>query len=483
LNYGTTFSKMPKHIKVASYKQGKANYLRYTKEKKQFRHATKRPDDQTEIICSHVEILVNSNYKKEDPRLSNIHPRAYEILFGKKEAPVQKQIETKDISSSSLVDLSKANKPSIAFFEVVKLLEAEREKTKELTTDRDHWRALYTAMSKTREGKILEAERNIPSTNEVLELYWHNVKNLYNAKSHILIMQELITDADCWDKKISSIDEVDIYKFLTKDQTKKNFKSSNERWDKQRQFFNRFWNWAKQLYHIEQVVEFVEMRNKRKAGSKKKKVLVNFHKIKEVEAVIESTDLYYGTIIAVMAYAGLSQHEVRNLTVRDVIDSTNKAFKGRKCLRVILHEDINPDGSMKANARVRAVLIHEKLLLPRLKEYLNQGLQGENFLFPALWRTAGKEQWSKESLSGRLNGKKNKKGGWDAEPIFPKEMNCLSLRRTFGSLQRRSGLTSEQVANQMGNSEEMVDTHYATLDLKGDEFDVSFSPDDSTYSN
>jgi len=184
-----------------------------------------------------------------------------------------------------------------------------------------------------------------------------------------------------------------------------------------------------------------------------------------------------------MAYAGLSQHEVRNLTVRDIVYSTNKEFKGRKCLRVILHEDINPDGSMKANARVRSVLLHKKLLLPRIEQFLKEELQGVNFLFPALWRTAGKERWSKESLSGKLNGKRNSKDPkkWDTPPIFPDGMNCLSLRRTFGSLQRRSGLTSEQVSNQMGNSEEMVDRHYATLDLKGDEIDVAFDIDDNNY--
>jgi len=110
-------------------------------------------------------------------------------------------------------------------------------------------------MAKTREGKMLVAEEKIPSTREVIDLYWHNVKDLYNGPSHILIMEKLVTAADCWDKKISAIDESDIYNFLTKDQETREFNNPRERWDKQRQFFNRFWNWAKPLYHIEQVVE------------------------------------------------------------------------------------------------------------------------------------------------------------------------------------------------------------------------------------
>ena len=56
--------------------------------------------------------------------------------------------------------------------------------------------------------------------------------------------------------------------------------------------------------------------------------------------------------------------------------------------------------------------------------------------------------------------------------IFPKDIDCLLLRRTFGSLLIRSGHSTAEVAAAMGNTERIVRKHYARL--LGKEIDIDF---------
>ena len=289
----------------------------------------------------------------------------------------------------------------------------------------------------------IEAHRAIqaidcPKCEDVIDSYSSYVSHLHRkGTNHINLIKDLFDHSDSWDRKIIEIAPFDIYNFLSI--KSKISKDPGEYWNRKRRTFYKFWKWLNFNYGCDNIITKVETM------TEQPKEVLNWHSLEELEEEISRQNDYWAAIISTMGYAGLSAHELRGLKRND--------FDGE--FITVQHYK---EARIKTSKRIRKVRVHKKLLLPRLNQYLKSAKASE-WLFPSF--VAGSERWKQKTFYSNITN-----------AIKTPGMNCLSLRRTFGSLLLRSGKNEVEVSAAMGNSPEMVRRHYAIL--LGCEVDIDF---------
>jgi hypothetical protein len=205
---------------------------------------------------------------------------------------------------------------------------------------------------------------------------------------------------------------------------------------------------------------------------------IEWHTLKDVQKAMNSLpDAYWRALVGCLAYAGLQLAEVCWLRVQDLKLSKNRK---RARLWVTTVEEDGERHAIKTENRRRGVDVHPALM-PLLVKHLDEGRAGKKFLFPmrrALKKNPKEnesaqrkrrglalddERWRVSSLSTVLRGHNGGEKRKVTAALLPKRMNAKSLRRTFGSLLLRAGKSTAQVAAAMGNSERVVQQHYARI--------------------
>lgn len=298
--------------------------------------------------------------------------------------------------------------------------------------------------------------------------------------------------------KVSAIASTQISAFLNEQSAAGDPAYKATRYSYWRVRLGAFFNWAaKEWGYASQMAEVQDIA---RGSVDRERGDIHWHELKDVEAAIEgmvkrgnkmlaeknvsdadkvkATHLktYWPTLVSTLAYAGLRLAELIWLRVEDI-----QLDKGQIWVTTVEDpKDPAARHALKTARSKRAVKIHARLLLPRLKAHMETIADGQTFLFavPASMRkrrrnsAAGSERWLVDTLSTMLRGHEGGKNRLATEGIIPAGMHAKSLRRTFGSLLLRSGKTTAEVAAAMGNTEEVVQKHYARI--VGGDVDVEF---------
>ena len=441
---------MARPRKIATSLQGKTWYLRYIDEGgKRVKVSLKTRDKKmADYRRSKVEDLFELNAPAEDPRHINVDDIVYGIVYGHQKPAVLAD------PKEDLAHYEGMAKDSDDEY-IVAMLITENLNLKKEVKRLQGIEARMAMMLQKKEFRDMQAYERIPTTEEVMEAFVKSVRDLNRAGiNYINLMHKFFEFIDFpHDKKINEITPAQITEYLEEDSHVG--KNPNLRWNKKRTELSKFFNWAARRWEYTSQIDTVAPRSKPAIND------VHWHEVTEIESIIEKQNHYWAAIIATMAYAGLSAHELRGAYIDDII-----IIKGHKMLRVTTHEE----RGLKSHKRTRNINIHNTLLLPRLDAYLDMRQNNSKFLFPS--DTSGSEHWQQNTFSVHLNGRKccGKKRAMMG--ILPSGMDALSLRRTFGSLLIRSGKTEVEVAAAMGNSPEIVRKHYARI--LGGEVDIDF---------
>lgn len=407
-------------------------------------------------ICRELNDLAKSQLLPDDTALSLVSPIAYKLYYDREKfirlsgdaAPITSPLNRDEANEmlAELVDLRKQ----------VKELQGFKEK--------------YDALVKSVEGRRIESSRNSPTLGECVEPYAQDYKDLSpkQASAHKLFLKQFIK-ALKENTKVADVRPAQILDFIkadaenaSDDPKKPARKRDPRRPIRMRAIVSRFFTWAVRQYEIPSPMD--QVPTIRIAATRD----IEWHSLEQVQTVIGKLDFYWSAVVAVMAFAGLSAHEVRGLRRKDI-----QVVKGRRILRITPTDE----RGLKTSARQRSVLISDRLapLLDELiasqdkirseaeskideKKRLTQDAIKELLIFPSLGKDGG--IWKQDYFSSCLNT-------W-----LPEGMTALSLRRTFGSLLIRSGKSEEEVAAAMGNSATMVRQHYARI--LGGEVDLNF---------
>jgi integrase len=400
--------------KISPYLNGKTYCARFRNyESKLINRSLKTKDYTTSLLlCKELEILC-LNPEAETSVC------AQSIYFGK-----EKEYKALKPSGDIFQDLAKAQQEIEQLNKLVEYLRPYKEK--------------YEALTQEKEYRLLEAFRDLPKFIEVFEVYKSNVSHLDgNGSDHISLLEKLAESQNLWPLLITEVENINIQKFLS--QYSETGKDPSERWNRARRKLHRFWKWLSVTYNVDNLITRIETKKEQVKAS------IQWHTLEEVQKEIKSQNDYWAAIIGIMLFAGLSAHEVRGLKKSDLIG---------------YYISINPSEERRTKSinRIRQVKIHQEYLAPLINKYLlkeNKSL----YLFPPY--ISGSKIWLKDSFSKHFR-----------KIIINKDINALSLRRTFGSLLLRSGKNSAEVAAAMGNTEEMVRKHYARL--LGCEIDINF---------
>lgn len=271
----------------------------------------------------------------------------------------------------------------------------------------------------------------------------------------------------CPDKKLTTLNWEDLTKFLEYHtfEKVKNRCNVSATWNTAREHFTFFYSWACKKWEIINPTDKTEFINEKDYSKDIVWLELNEikHLIDNIDVGDETKNKYWKAMIAVMAFAGLSAHEMRALHTINISNSLDI----RPCKEAFV--------SLKNSKRERKVWINQ-LLRPYLDDYMVTEIPGKH-LFPDIrFLHKDKRPWSGGELTKTLRGNAwaEQKGILpDDDNIYKKRITCLTLRRTFGSIMLKYGnKTFAQVAALMGNSVIMVERHYARLKSVDIETDI-----------
>ncbi len=384
-----------------------------------------RDQERAESICSHMMILSSSGADKDSGLALAVPEMAYELWFGEPRRDLSGGVSREE-DRAKIEDLQR---------EVVRLKE-------ELEIERGY-RERYNHLSQSVEGQRIEAAKKSPTLDGVRDAYYLEVKTLSRGGTLHRTWFKRFAAKIGGDRKISSIKPGEIHEYIVTDAAKN--KGEAARGKKQRALISRFFSWCAVEHGIPNPMDQVAtLRVKAEKD-------IQWHSLEEIEAVLAGEpDIYWRAMIAILAFAGLSAHELRGLELKDVVE-----LKGRRFLRVTP----SAERGLKTHKRRRNVAISTRLAAI-LDEHLATLGDGCVYLFPAIAHKTRTEIWHADTLTRHLG------------EHLPEGMNALSLRRTFGSLLIRSGKSAEEVSAAMGNSAAMVSAHYGRI--LGGEVEIDF---------
>jgi len=371
-------------------------------------------------ICRELNDLAKSQLLPDDPALSLVSPIAYKLYYDR-EKFIRLSGDAAPITSP--LNRDEAN-------EMLAELVALRKRVKEL----EGIETKYTSLKNSIEGKRLEAEENSPTIAEVRDPYTEDVKHL-NRQGR--------TARTWFDRFAIFIGEDTLVASITAGQLDNFIKAQAadsgdyQKATKTRAEITRFFGWIARTYSLPTPLEQLPKLQHKATPD------IDWHTLEEVEQAMSGQSCYWQGIIAVLAYAGLSAHELRGLRREDIIDLGKK--KGR-FLRIAPHAG----RTLKSANRKRSVMISPRLA-PYFDAYLATLPEDAVYVFPAEAGTDETGLWADGTFSRHLG------------EHLPKGMDALSLRRTFGSLLIRAGRNEVEVAAAMGNTPTMVRRHYARI--------------------
>jgi integrase len=378
-------------------------------------------------ICHQLQELSRLDPDSTDAGLASVHEMAYRLWF--------------DFEKPAF--LRRDDDANASVFEVAKL----RQRVAELERENERllgFEAKYLDLASSVEGRLAAARKRSPTLGECEAPYEADCSGLAprHASAHRLFLSRLINLLGT-SMRVADIKAAQILSYIQwESMPKQEGKPVDPRRPVRiRAVVSRFFTWAARAYEIPSPMDHVPVI--RVAAQRD----IEWHSLEEVEVVLAGLSTYWAAVVACMAYAGLSAHEVRGLLRSDL-----QVLKGRRAIRV----QPNDERGLKTANRRRSVLVSARLA-PYLDAHLAQ-LGAGDLLFAAETDTGG--LWRADYFSVCLNS-------W-----LPGNMTALSLRRTFGSLLIRSGKTEGEVAAAMGNTATMVRQHYARL--LGGEIDLDF---------
>ena len=431
---------MARPSKVAHFQKGKTWYVRYQYKGERIKRSCKT---KKESIAKRIAIEIEGLLVDEHISVTS---EAYYVFFG--QLP---DIEGSE-ETASVLDKFSPNEDKdyviVSLSDEIKDLKKEVNRLK-LVEKR------YISLQLDKESRLLSKSDNLPIFSKVLPKYTLNVKHLnIEGRDHIHMVTYLLEYLEMKDKKINLLEPVHINQYLDdysltiKKMTDGKFKyfsapNPPERWNRARRKLFRFWKWLKINYGVDNIIELVETKKQKESAD------IYWHSVDDIEKELKNKNIYWETIIRVMSFSGLSAHEVRGMKTND--------YNGE-----YLTVQGYSERGIKTKNRLRSIKVHQdhlKKSLDRYLEFRKQVNEKSIWLFPSC--VEGSEIWLKDTFSKNFR-----------KQLTNKDINALSLRRTFGSLLLRSGKTLSEVAAAMGNTEEMVRKHYARL--LGCEVDIDF---------
>jgi len=441
--------------------------------------------DLANFICTDLTHLSN-NYNtatEQNPFAKiyeRIHPRAFELFFGI-EKPID-IIEVDDLPDEPSPDSGTESNANLygALYAKIDRLQKEVER---LTP----YERKYNAITNTIEGRQARALEMIPDTSKVVKLFWGSLglndnkigaNQRKNSKSLYTAIQRFLETLGR--KKIADIKSHDLAVYM--ENASQNVSGSSDwkrRYNRMLQQFHQFFAFVEERW---------ELRNITKSIKKKKeppKTLPEFHSLEEIEAAINRLDEpiiehheYWQMVVAMLSYTGMINGSLRGLKVSD-LDSDLTRVNVRS----------NEYRSLKTFNRNRPIEIEQDRLKPLLEKYLASDYPSKKpngLLFPTLIpRKNGLEIWDDTQFSRRLTGHYQLNDGvykWlegalfrqkychattgdmvgsEGEPLSSFQMDNRSIRRTFGSLLLRGGVSLSQISAIMGSDIKTINKHYA----------------------
>lgn len=413
--------------KLEPFLRGKTYFASFYRDGKRHTKSLKTRDlTEALLLCKELEILCLNPEAQVSTKAQSIYT-GHEKLF--------KLLDTTD---DIFQDFARLQHEVKHLREQIEILRPYKEK--------------YEALIQEREYRQLESFKELPAFITVFEKYKINVQHLKDSgQEHKTLIEDLGNHQNLWASKISRIEINHLTDFLEFYSTNKKVIATGkkyklipapnpaERWNRARRKLHRFFKWVSINHNIDNLVTRIETKKEPIKGG------IKWPTLEEVQEELKHQNNYWRAIIGVMAFAGLSAHEVRGLKKEDVTKES-----------ISVHP--TEERSTKTYNRIRQVKIHEKYLKPLLDEYEKERKESSLY-FPSC--VAGSELWRHDTFSNKFR-----------KILKNKDITALTLRRTFGSLLLRSGKSSAEVAAAMGNTEEMVRKHYARL--LGSEVDIDF---------
>lgn len=356
-----------------------------------------------------------------DPDCKLVTNSAYELFFGQPKANID----------STENDLKVADEENDAD----ELLEYKAQEYIRIIADLRQklatalpFETMYKTMIKTREGKLLLSADTLPTVREALAEY----KILLSHIKYTSVAVNFVTrffetpESGGFDRKIDFVTAIEIQRYLSRES------DTAQSWHRKRQFFTQFYNRIEKIYVFENPMPSVMDKKP------EHKPDIHFHKLAQVNKFLKGlkTD-YEKALFSTLFFTGVTASEFRGLRVCDYFE-----IDGQWVIRVT-PTDFR---SIKRAKRRRNINVGK-----RLKEALDtylKGHKGGTVLFP---RLSDGKHYTKRSFT------------YYTAAIFPADMNCMSTRRTYGSLLIRQGVSGTEVAATMGNSLLMVDQHYGRI--------------------
>lgn len=423
---------MSRPPKVSIFQKWKTWYVRFPKDGSRIKKSCKTASEETA-----KQIARDITYLFVDPN-TMVHPVAYEIFHGEK--PL---IESKVYKPHIYRQLSKYSETETEEYiigDLAKRIEDLEIEVNELKQERDNWKLKYEAVSNRLEGKMIAEQSSLPTLKEALALYEEDIKHLKRYKTNYFnFIEKFFEDVVGIDTKIDKVTPLQIRNCLVED-AKEESENPEDRWNRKRGMFTKFFNWATGLW------SFIDPCDKVQTKKEDEREDPDWHEIPTVLKVIEMQDTYYQkAMVETLFFTGTIASEFRGLKLTDYYET-----KGKWYIRIAPNEYRN----IKAGKRRRSIPVIDRLKSV-LDEYIEKHHPGGPALFPPLIKRGKKDIWNEGTLSRYMQD----------ECKFKKftDMDCKSTRRTYGSIMLRLGYTIAEVASLMGNSIRTAEKHYSRI--------------------
>lgn len=436
-----------------------------------------------ELICAGLQLLGHHKPTDRTQVVWDVSEKALQLFFEKEESA-----EDKDgVSGSAAPWLAEVDGRR----EEVRILRHANEQLREqLEEEKSKREALERSML----GRLATAGQRCPPMADALSQFETHMKAktaTHNAKVLVSVARRFVEGLPTERARPLDVLPADVETFLDAHVAQGKPDKRQARRDAMRRRVGRFLAWCASTWdypsQMDRVPTVGRLAVARERGD------IHWHAETEVEAALKALPqrlkaarpkakpeqlkrqaVYWRALVGTLAYAGLNPSELIWLRRAD-LETWTEAGETRARFWVTTVEDPQDPTVrhlLKTDHRRRGVNVHPRRLWPLLKGFLDASLAGEHFLFPMPegWRRRRRkaqrgaaERWAGQSLSVALRGHEGGKRRKPTPGLLPEGMTAQSLRRTFGSLRLREGLTTAEVAAEMGNTEDVVRTHYARI--------------------
>lgn len=352
----------------------------------------------------------------------------------------------------------------------------------EITRQRDEARAELAALKGSVLGQAVSAHARAPRLREATVEFWKRISAKNSPKDVQQVMRMVNLFCNWLERKrepgkiiVTTIRAQEVNGFLDEwgklgDQTKK-----LARRDAAIRRIGSFLNFCATTWEFPSVMLKVEKPSQGQVA--RERAGIHWHEEREVAAVLKGCgDSYWRALIGTLVYAGLQLEELIYLRRADVVldKPKGKRVGGRINIQSVKCPVSGDMHFLKRANRTRSIDIEPVKLGPLLAAWAKELPDDSFWFFPRPVtdehargrKVSDGQRWRGDNLSatliGHAGGKDAKKRG-PRSGILPVGMTAMSLRRTFGSLLIRKGRSAGEVAAVLGNTEAVVQRHYAKI--------------------